>query len=92
MCGHAIIAISTLAVELNWIAAVDGENVLKIDAPCGRITSYAHVSNGKVTGVNFHCVPSFVVGLDRAVEVEGLGTVQYDLAYGGAFLRLRRYV
>ncbi|MCG8733848.1 proline racemase family protein [Tenacibaculum finnmarkense] len=85
MCGHAIIAISTLAVEMNWIEVKEGENILKIDAPCGRITSFANVKNGKVTGVRFHCVPSFVVGLDKTVEVEGLGTVTYDLAYGGAF-------
>src|SRR5690554_1634202 len=85
MCGHAIIAISTLAVEMNWIAVKEGENILKIDAPCGRITSFAQVEKGKVTGVRFHCVPSFVVGLDRTVEVEGLGKVTYDLAYGGAF-------
>ncbi len=85
MCGHAIIAISTLAVEMNWITVQEGDNILKIDAPCGRITSYTNVKNGKVTGVRFHCVPSFVVGLDRKVEVEGLGTVTYDLAYGGAF-------
>ena len=85
MCGHAIIAISTLAIEMNWIEVKEGENILKIDAPCGRITSFANVKNGKITGVKFHCVPSFVVGLDRTVEVEGLGTVTYDLAYGGAF-------
>lgn len=85
MCGHAIIAISTLAVEMNWLDIQEGDNMLKIDAPCGRITSFANVKNGKVTGVRFHCVPSFVVGLDRNVEIEGLGTVTYDLAYGGAF-------
>ncbi|MFD1160993.1 proline racemase family protein [Hwangdonia seohaensis] len=85
MCGHAIIAISTLAVEMQWIAVKEGDNLIKIDAPCGRITSFAHVKNGKVTGVRFHCVPSFVVGLDRTVYVEGLGKVTYDLAYGGAF-------
>ena len=85
MCGHAIIAISTLAVEMNWIDIKEGENILKIDAPCGRITSFANVKNGKVTGIRFHCVPSFVVGLDRTVKVEGLGNVTYDLAYGGAF-------
>ncbi|MCV6630327.1 MAG: proline racemase family protein [Flavobacteriaceae bacterium] len=85
MCGHAIIAISTLAVEMQWIEVQEGDNVLKIDAPCGRITSYAHVKNGQVTGVRFHCVPSFVVGLDREVVVPGLGKVVYDLAYGGAF-------
>lgn len=85
MCGHAIIAISTLAVDMNWIDVQEGDNQLKIDAPCGRIVSYASVKNGIVTGVRFHCVPSFVVGLDKKVEVEGLGTVTYDLAYGGAF-------
>ena len=85
MCGHAIIAISTLAIEMNWIEVKEGDNVLKIDAPCGRITSFTNVKNGKVTGVRFHCVPSFVVGLDRTVDVEGLGSVTYDLAYGGAF-------
>ncbi len=85
MCGHAIIAISALAVEMNWIEVNEGDNILKIDAPCGRITSYTNVKNGKITGVRFHCVPSFVVGLDRKVSVEGLGEVIYDLAYGGAF-------
>lgn len=85
MCGHAIIAISTLAVEMHWIDVKEGENILKVDAPCGRITSYAHVQNGKVSGVHFHCVPSFVVGLDRAVSINGIGKITYDLAYGGAF-------
>lgn len=85
MCGHAIIAISTLAIEMNWIDVQEGENTLKIDAPCGRINSFAHVKNGQVIGVHFHCVPSFVVGLDRTVNVEGLGNITYDLAYGGAF-------
>ncbi|MCL7754008.1 proline racemase family protein [Polaribacter sp. Z022] len=85
MCGHAIIAISTLAIEMNWIEVKEGDNILKIDAPCGRITSFTKVKNGKIIGVRFHCVPSFVVGLDRTVEVDGLGKVTYDLAYGGAF-------
>lgn len=85
MCGHAIIAITTLAVEMNWIEVKEGDNFLKIDAPCGRITAFANVKNREVTGVRFHCVPSFVVGLDRTVEVKELGNVTYDLAYGGAF-------
>jgi len=85
MCGHAIIAISTLAVEMNWIDVNEGDNIIKIDAPCGRITSFANVKDGKVTGIRFYCVPSFVVGLDRIVEVDGIGKVTYDLAYGGAF-------
>ncbi|MGM5470156.1 proline racemase family protein [Flavobacteriaceae bacterium LMO-SS05] len=85
MCGHAIIAITTLAVEMQWIEVTEGDNILKIDAPCGRITSFAHIKNGTLTGVRFQCVPSFVIGLDKVVHVEGLGKITYDLAYGGAF-------
>ncbi len=85
MCGHAIIAISTLAAEMNWIDAREGENELKIDAPCGRLTSFVNLKKGEVKGVRFHCVPSFAVGLDRRVFVPGLGNITYDLAYGGAF-------
>ncbi|WP_343706903.1 proline racemase family protein [Flavobacterium sp.] len=85
MCGHAIIAISTLAAKMNWINVKEGENELKIDAPCGRIFSFVNVLNGEVIGVKFHCVPSFAVGLDRIVNVQDIGDVVYDLAYGGAF-------
>jgi trans-L-3-hydroxyproline dehydratase len=85
MCGHAIIAISTLAAQMNWIDTVEGENIMKIDAPCGRLSCFITIKNGHVAGVRFHGVPSFVVGLDRTIEIEGLGEVTYDLAYGGTF-------
>ncbi len=85
MCGHAIIALTTLAIEMKWITVMEGDNMIKIDAPCGRITSFAHIKNGEITGVRFHCVPSFVVGLDKTIEVPNIGTITYDLAYGGAF-------
>jgi len=85
MCGHAIIAITTLAVEMGWVEKKYPFTTLKIDAPCGRITSFAHLEEGKVKNVSFHCVPSFVVALDETIEIPGLGEIKYDLAYGGAF-------
>lgn len=85
MCGHAIIAISTLAVKMNWIEVTSPETHLKIDAPCGRINSFVKIKDGEVESVYFHCVPSFVVALGQEVEVKDLGNVKYDLAYGGAF-------
>jgi len=85
MCGHAIIAISTLAIEMKWVSVKEGDNIIKIDAPCGRITSFANVEKGKVINVRFHSVPSFVISLDRKIKVDGIGKVTYDLAYGGAF-------
>lgn len=85
MCGHATIAITKLAVELGWVEKVEGETKVVIDAPCGRLNSFAKVENGEVTSVKFHCVDSFVIALDQKVNVPGLGEVTYDLAYGGAF-------
>lgn len=85
MCGHAVIAITKLAVEMGWVAAVAPETKVVIDAPCGRIEAFACLENGRVQHVYFHGVPSFVVALDQKVLVPNWGEVSYDLAYGGAF-------
>lgn len=86
MCGHAIIAISTLIWSMGWKKPDSKtENILHIDAPCGRITSFTEIHEGAVQNVRFHCVPSFVVDLDQTVAVPEIGPVHYDLAYGGAF-------
>lgn len=85
MCGHAIIAISKLVFQMGWKELGGDEGELKIDAPCGRIVSYTKNVDGKPDSVRFYCVPSFVVGLDRTVDVPELGKITYDLAYGGAF-------
>ena len=85
MCGHATLAITKFAVEMGWVKAIEPITTVKIDAPCGQLTSYAKVKNGEVESVEFDCVPSFVVALDEEIEVKELGKVRYDLAYGGAF-------
>ena len=85
MCGHAIIAITTLAVQMNWINVKEGNNTLKIDAPCGMIESNALIENDKIQNVSFKCVPSFVQDLDLVIDTPSYGKVKYDLAYGGAY-------
>ena len=84
MCGHAIIALATLAAEMGWVEK-ERTSPLKIDAPCGRIEAFVERKGGRVQGVRFHGVPSFVLELDRSLILPGLGQVNYDLAYGGAF-------
>jgi trans-L-3-hydroxyproline dehydratase len=39
----------------------------------------------KVIGTSFMNVPSFVLLKDEEVDVEGLGKVKFDVAFGGAF-------
>lgn len=84
MCGHAIIALTTLAVKMDWVEIKNGEAHLSIEAPCGLIQAKAIIINNQIYA-SFHCVPSFVIGLDHSVHVSSLGGVVYDLAYGGAF-------
>jgi len=85
MCGHATIAIAKLAVEMGWVKITEPVTEIGIDAPCGLLSAQVEVQNGKVISVSFDNVPSFVSGLDLSVDVEGIGPVSYDLAYGGAF-------
>ena len=84
-CRHAIIALTKVFVETGLIPINEPETEVKMDVPSGFIKSYAKVKNGQVTGVRFENVPSFVQSLDTEVDVPGLGKINYDLAFGGAF-------
>ena len=85
MCGHGIIAITTVALETGLVAKQAPQTTLRIDTPAGLVIATGHVRDGRVASVSFRNVPSFVLGLDQVVAVPGLGNVRYDLAFGGAF-------
>lgn len=81
MCGHGIIALTTALLETG---ARSGD-VVRYDAPPGRVTARAVHDGARVREVAFENVPSFAAALDQTVQVDGLGEVRYDLAFGGAF-------
>ena len=81
MCGHAIIALTKLAVESN---RVTGPNV-SFNVPAGRIEASATMEGGQVVRSHFRNVPSFLYQRDQTLEVPGVGAVKFDIAYGGAF-------
>ncbi|GMV06645.1 MAG: proline racemase [Gemmatimonadota bacterium] len=84
MCGHGIIAVATVALELGLVeGGPDGR--VGIDTPAGFVEAWGEVTGGRVRRVSFVNVPSFVAARDREVDVPGLGTVGYDVAFGGAF-------
>jgi len=85
MCGHGIIAITKVVFETGYLPMRAPESTVKIDTPAGLVTAHARVKDGVVQSVYFHNVPSFVVALDETIEVPELGSVRYDLAFGGAF-------
>ncbi len=85
MCGHAIIALTKLVLETGMIIKEGNNPTLQIDAPPGRIVASARREKDKVVSVSFLNVPSFLLHSDQVVEVERLGHVKIDVAYGGAF-------
>src|SRR5712691_4946451 len=56
-----------------------------VDTPAGRVTAEATVQQGRVKKVKIRNVPSFLYRKDVQVEVESIGPIHLDIAYGGNF-------
>jgi proline racemase len=98
MCGHGVIAVTTIAIERNLILLqpdADGTVRLTLDSPAGPIHATAILdmdgvaqgfspANTVVKSVRFRNVPSFVLHAAVPVMV-GNREVRADVAYGGAF-------
>jgi proline racemase len=85
MCGHGIIAVATVAVEVGWVQTQSPTVPISIDAPAGQIRAEVFVESGRAKHVAFENVPSFAVALDQSIQVQEVGKIQYDLAFGGAY-------
>ncbi len=83
MSGSNSICVATVLLETGILPMQEPETVLTLEAPGGLIRVVASCSNGEVLKVSVTNVPSFAANLDFSLEVEGLGTLQVDTAYGG---------
>jgi proline racemase len=83
-CGHGTIALATYLVDDGAVdVPADGSGEVVIDVPSGRVTAVVSRSGGRVTGVRFRNVASYVVA--RGLEVRtSRGVVHADISYGGA--------
>ena len=84
MCGHGIIAVTTIAFERGLVTHADGRRTLVLDAPAGQIRARAEMEGPRVSRVSFVNVPSFVLAAGVPVPVGGR-VVPVDVAFGGAF-------
>ena len=85
MCGHGTIGVATVLVETGMVPVTEPETVIRLDTPAGLVTATVSVQDGRAERVTLRNVDAFVVELDATVGVPGIGTVRYDLAYGGNF-------
>jgi trans-L-3-hydroxyproline dehydratase len=85
MCGHGIIAIVKVALTTGLVPQTAPVTTIRIDTPAGLVTAHALIAEDKIQSIYFENVPSFVLALDEVIDVPGIGQVQYDIAFGGAF-------
>ena len=97
MCGHGIIAVTTIAIERSLIYSNQGNPAhgakptsaeIRYDTPAGLVQARAHLSHYgdsvRVESVAFRNVASFVFEPSLMVPVGGR-KIPVDIAFGGAF-------
>jgi proline racemase len=88
MCGHGTIGVATVLVETGMVGVSEPETRIRLDTPAGLVEATVTVSNGRAKRVTLRNVPAFADKLGATVEVDSLGEVTYDMAYGGNFYAL----
>jgi proline racemase len=83
MSGSNTICTVTAILETGILPMREPLTRLTLETPAGLIGVACRCRDGKVLEVKFRNVPAFVQHLGAPVEVEGLGTVTIDVAYGG---------
>jgi trans-L-3-hydroxyproline dehydratase len=83
MSGSNTICTTTVLLETGMVEMREPETVVRLEAPGGVVEARAACRDGKCESVEFTNVPCFVGQLDAELEVEGLGGITVDVAYGG---------
>lgn len=88
MSGSNVMCIATVLLETGMVPMVEPTTTLRLDLPGGVVEVTAECRDGKCLSVEVANVPCFVARLGAALEVEGVGTIAVDVAYGGMFYAL----
>jgi 4-hydroxyproline epimerase len=84
MCGHGTIGTVTTAIEHGLVRPRE-PGLLRLDTPAGVVLARYRMNGENVDSVQLTNVPSFLHSTNLTVEVEGLGEICFDVAYGGNF-------
>ena len=83
MSGSNSICVATVLLETGILPMQEPETRLTLEVPGGIVEITAACRNGRAERVTVRNLPSFADRLDAMLEVEGIGTLAVDTAYGG---------
>jgi proline racemase len=85
MCGHGVIALATVAVANRWVVPVQPETRVGLDTPAGFVEAWVEWDGRRAGSVRFRNVASFLFKRDLVIETPNFGSLEVDVAFGGAF-------
>jgi len=83
MSGSNTICVATVLLETGMVEMREPETTVRLEAPAGVVEVMAVCRDGKCKSVELTNVPCFADRLDAPLEVEGLGSLVVDVAFGG---------
>ncbi len=83
MSGSNSICVATVLLDSGIVPMVEPVTEMLLEAPGGLVKVRAECRNGKAERIFVQNLPSFAAQLDLSLEVEGLGTLTVDTAFGG---------
>jgi len=85
MCGHGIIALGKVLVEMGHVERQSPVTRIGFDTPAGFIEARVAWDGQRAGEVTFRNVPAFILARDLEVETPGFGRITGDIVFGGAF-------
>jgi proline racemase len=83
MSGSNSICVSTVLLDCGILPIEEPQTRFVLEAPGGLIEVVADCRDGKAERIAVRNLPSFADKLDAKLEVDGLGTLTVDTAFGG---------
>lgn len=83
MSGSNTICVATVLLECGIVPMKEPVTKLVLEAPGGLVEVSAQCRNGKARRITLRNVASFALRLGAKIEVQGIGTLTVDTAYGG---------
>jgi trans-L-3-hydroxyproline dehydratase len=83
MSGSNTICVATVLLETGMVQMHEPETTLRLEAPAGVVEVRARCRDGKCESVELTNVPCFAAHIDALLEVDGIGAITVDVAFGG---------
>lgn len=85
MSGSNSMCVTTALLETGLLPMSEPETRVVLDTPAGLVVATARCRDGSCERVTLDMVPCFADQLDVPVELDGIGTIKVDIAFGGVY-------